>query len=325
MSENQMKPNPAASTPPPPPSGGPATSKEVATKTTSSAVVKKSPDQLASVVNETISAITDLVEMKMIVIPENYSIQNALKAASLLIQAAVNKEGKPALEVCTPVSVANALYRMGVQALNPLKRQCSFVVMGDQLVCMTEYAGQVAMAKRYGMKSIVSNVIYEKDTFEMEIDVETGLKKLVKHQHSYENIDMNAIKGAYAIVTMEDGTKFIDAMTKFQIEKAWQMGSAKGNSDAHKNFPDMMMKKTIESRMSKAIVNKSDDAALMGLDDTIEDAPKLEIPKTNRALSDIKTIDTQQTNDIEHEDVVEEQPKEAPAPPAPVEKKPSFQ
>ena len=282
MDPNQ---NAAGLTPPPPPTTKaqtppPGTVTKVAP---GAAIVAKSlPDEQLAIVNDTVAKITELVDMKMIQIPSDYSIGNAMKAASLLIQDAKNKEGKPALQVCTKVSIANALYRMGVQALNPIKRQCSFVVMGDQLVCMTEYAGQVAMAKRYGMRSIVANVIYEKDKFEMEINSDTGLKRVIKHEHSYENVDFNAIKGAYAIVTMQDGTKFMDIMSMDQIRKAWEMGNGKGNTDAHKNFPDMMAKKTIESRISKAIINKSDDAVLMGISDT-EEEEKIVIPKKTNA------------------------------------------
>ena len=45
-----------------------------------------------------------------------------------------------------------------------------------------------------------------------------------------------------------------------QIRKAWNQGAMKGNSPAHKNFPDQMAMKTVINRACKMYANTSDDS-----------------------------------------------------------------
>ena len=65
--------------------------------------------------------------------PSNYVPENALKSAWLTIQETEDKNRKPALEVCTKESIANALLSMVIQGLNPDKKQCYFIVYGNKL------------------------------------------------------------------------------------------------------------------------------------------------------------------------------------------------
>ena len=53
--------------------------------------------------------------------PPNYSAENAMKAAWLKLQETTDRNGKPALQVCTKDSIANALLKMVVYGLTPLK------------------------------------------------------------------------------------------------------------------------------------------------------------------------------------------------------------
>ncbi len=132
-----------------------------------------------------------------------------------------------------------------------------------------EYAGSIALAKRYGgVKDVTANVIYKGDDFQYEIDGSTGRKKIVKHIQKFEDIEGNNILGAYATLIMEDGTTDVEVMTMKQINAAWQQGATKGNSPAHKGFPDQMAKKTVINRACKLRITTSDDSALIGDDET---------------------------------------------------------
>lgn len=51
-------------------------------------------------------------------------------------------------------------------------------------------------------------------------------------------------------------------MSMAQVRKSWEQGPTKGQSPAHKNFPDQMAMKTVINRSLKIDVNSSDDAAL---------------------------------------------------------------
>ncbi len=198
-----------------------------------------------------------------LIMPKNYSVANQIKAAWFALQECQDRSGRPALEVCTKPSIANALLDMVVQGLSASKKQGYFIVYGNKLEFQRSYFGTVALAKAVGMQgNPVANVVYEGDDFEYCIDTETGLTKIVKHEQKFENVDMDKIKGAYATVTMPDGQKQVTVMTIQQIKAAWGQGAPKGNSPAHKNFTDEMCKKTVINRACKMIINSSDDAYL---------------------------------------------------------------
>lgn len=225
-----------------------------------------------SITDQVLSKIVEFQRSGQLNLPKDYDPATNLKAAYLVLLETVNKDGKPVLETCTKTSIANALLGMVVQGLSPIKKQCYFISYGDKLNLSRSYQGTVAIAKRAGMKDIVANIIYEGDAFSFEIDVETGRHRIIEHKTALDNIDINKIKGAYAVVTLEDGTKEVEVMTIQQIKNSWMQGYAKGNSPAHTKFTDEMAKKTVISRACKGIVNSSNDSYLL---DDEEEKPLL--------------------------------------------------
>lgn len=229
----------------------------------------KSPD----IVTQVLGRVHQFQQSKELKIPKDYVPENALKSAYLILQETKDRDGKSALETCSPASIANALLNMVVQGLSPMKRQCSFIAYGGQLQMQREYAGTVALAKRFGaVKDVSANVIYENDEFEFEKVTETGRTKIVKHIQKFENIDINKIRGAYATLIFNDGTTNTEVMTITQIRSAWNQGAAKGNSPAHRNFPDQMAMKTVINRACKLHISTSDDAGVFDEEETVQDA-----------------------------------------------------
>lgn len=243
-------------------------------------------------------------------LPENYSPENALKSAWLILLDTKDKSDKPALEVCTKDSIANAMLNMVLQGLNPVKKQCDFLVYGNKLTMQREYHGTVALAKRYGdVREPVANVIYEGDTFEYAIQP-NGYKKITKHEQSLENIDGNKIKGAYATLIFNDEKRepYIEIMTIADIRQAWMQGATKGNSPAHKNFTGEMCKKTVISRACKLFISSSDDSSLFDDDMQDERALSARAQVTENANKEELTMDAVA-------EVVSEEPKKTePAP-----------
>ena len=196
-------------------------------------------------------------------LPADYSPENALKAAYLTLQDVKNKDGRLALEVCKPSTVANALLKMVVWGLSPLKKQCDFIVRGDTLCCDPEYTGNIALAMRYGgLKHHKGNAIFAGDDFKFEVGID-GRRKLIHHKQSLESIGGDVI-GAYVTYELEDGTQDMEIMNISQIRNSWLQGAAKGTSIAHKNFSDQMAIKTVYNRMCKLLIRASNDAPLMG-------------------------------------------------------------
>ena len=156
-------------------------------------------------------------------LPKNYSTENALKSAYLILSETKDKNNKPALESCSVTSVSEALLKMVVWGLNPMKKQCYFIPYGGKLECVPDYTGKIAMAKRYaGLKDIKAHAIFKDDTFEFELDPATGRKKVTKHTQSLESMGSNKVKGAYAIFEMNVGSFVVEVMSMPQIEAAWK-------------------------------------------------------------------------------------------------------
>ena len=214
--------------------------------------------------------------------PKNYSVENALNAAYLMLKEATVKKNVgnrnqpkwveyPLLSIVTPNSVASTLMDMTVQALNPIKKQCYFVERGGKLTLMRSYQGTKAVAKRVGVKKIASEIIYDGDSFKYHI--EDGVKHVDEHIQDFMNIDMAKIKGAYAILTLEDGSTYTEIMNINQIKTAWKKGNYKEEKtdSVHAEFSDQMAKKTVESRACKNFINSSDDSDLLdAFNDTSE-------------------------------------------------------
>lgn len=210
--------------------------------------------------------------------PPGYSVENALNSAYLMLKQATDKNDKPLLEVCTSESVVNSLMSMATQGLNPIKKQCYFIAMGNKCTLMPSYFGTLSMVKRVAnvVREPIANVIYKGDVFEYEFDVETGEKRITKHEQKLEDINVNNIVGAYAIIKTDKQT-VIEVMNVNQIKASWEMGAAKGGFKAHTRFGDEMAKKTVLNRACKQLINSSDDSSLMS-DEVIEEFNKLDDP-----------------------------------------------
>lgn len=220
--------------------------------------------QEKNITEKTLDRIKSLEKTGDLTFPQNYNYGNAIKSAYLILSETKDKSGKPVLQSCSQASIANALLDMSIQGLSPAKKQCYFVPYGNQLQMMPSYLGKIATTKRLkGVKNVYANCIYEKDEFAYEINLETGLKKITKHEQTFENIDLTKIKGAYAVVVVEDGNNYVEVMNINQIKNAWNQGAAKGNSKAHTNFTDEMVKKTVINRACKNFVNTSDDSDIL--------------------------------------------------------------
>jgi recombination protein RecT len=258
------------------------------------------PAKQSEVVDNVLNKVNQFEKLGQIRLPKDYSKENALKSAYLILKDQKDKNGTSVLDSCKKDSIANALLDMVVQGLSPMKKQCAFVPYGDQLTLVREYHGTIALAKRFGgVKDITANVIYQADEFGYSIDPETGRKKVTKHEQSLDNIDINAIKGAYAVLILEDGTTYTEVMTMLQIRTAWNQGAMKGGSPAHKNFTDQMALKTVINRACKLFISSSDDGALFS-----DDEPQRDF-RESKVSNDIKENANKDTIDIDAEDAQE--------------------
>ena len=197
-------------------------------------------------------------------LPPNYSVENAMKSAWLILQNTVDKDKRPVLQACTRDSIANALLDMAVQGLNPAKKQGYFIAYGKQLVFQRSYFGTMAVTKRVtGAKDIFAEIVYKGDEFEYTI--KNGNKYITKHVQRIENVDPDNIVAAYCTIVFDDDRQFTDVMTWAEIQKAWSKSKMNPDKEGstHKEFAQEMARKTVINRACKRYLNSSDDGSLL--------------------------------------------------------------
>lgn len=225
--------------------------------------VVKQENQVAfvekTIADKVMSRVRALEEQQRVVVPPNYSAENALQSAYLILQGVTDKEGKNALQVCTSDTVANALFDMVVQGLNPQKKQCYFIARGNKLCLDRSYFGDQAVLKRAvpGITDVFANVIYKGDNVVLKQE-KSGRIIVESHETKFENRD-NEITGAYSII-IKDGVAYYEIMTMKEIQASWNKRSNSGQ--VQKDFPQEMAKRTVIRRGVKNFINASDDSNL---------------------------------------------------------------
>jgi recombination protein RecT len=252
-------------------------------------------------------------------LPPNYSVENAMKSAWLILQNTVDKDKRPVLQVCTRDSIANALLDMAVQGLNPAKKQGYFIAYGKQLVFQRSYFGTMAVTKRVaGAKDIFAEIVYKGDEFEYTIH--RGNKVITKHVQRIENVNPDNIVAAYCTIVFDDDRQFTDIMTWAEIQKAWSKSKMNPDKEGstHKEFAQEMARKTVINRACKRYLNSSDDGSLLMYHVNRAD----EVAAEAEVEAEIEENANQEIIDVEFEVMDEEPEVEEKATEEPKERKP---
>ena len=153
---------------------------------------------------------------------------------------------------------------MCIKGLSLEKGQCAFIQYGNEVQFQEEYYGKIALAKRCGAGDPQVQVIYEDDIFEYCINPTTGKKSVIKHEQKLQNIDNAKIIGAWCVMPCGDDSQEpkVEIMTMAEIRQSWMRGATKGQSPAHRDFPQEMAKKTVIGRACKLFYSTSDDAGI---------------------------------------------------------------
>lgn len=205
-------------------------------------------------------------------LPPDYSVENAMKSAWLVLQTTEDKDNNPVLVSCDRNSIANALLDMAVQGLNVAKKQGYFIAYGKKLVFQRGYFGAMALAQRVNpaIAEFFAEVVYEDD--ELEYEIQRGKKVVTSHKQKLSNIKKDKIVAAYAGCMDANGEllPFSALMTWDEILAAWKMsksyplddgGKLKATS-AHAKHTAEFCKRTVINRLCKPIINASSDSNL---------------------------------------------------------------
>lgn len=271
--------------------------------------------QITSAVAERLDTLKD----EGLALPAHYNAQNALKAAYLRLQTVKDRQGRPALTVCTEPSIANALLDMAIQGLSPAKNQCYFIVYGNELQMQRSYFGTIAALKRLdSIEDIDAQVIHQGDEFEIGAD-ETGHIIVTKFKPSFANLD-KPIKGAFAFIKLTNGRTAYTVMTKAQIDVSWSQSRNRQNKVQDK-FSDEMAKRTVLNRAAKMFINTSDDSDLLTGSINAATESEYEEPKNVTATTTEEESSTQLLADFKKAKEVEKKSNTPQGPEKPVEAK----
>lgn len=265
--------------------------------------------QEKTIVDSVQKRIAEMQNTGSIELPNNYSVGNALKSAYLILQETQTSGKKPVLQACTQESIANSLLDMATQGLNPSKDQCYFIAYGNKLTMERGYLGTIALTKRIkGVKDVKGYAVYKDDKFELGFDILTGKQKILQFCPGL-NRDPKNLVGAFALILGDNEILHTEYMDINQIHKAWEQGSMKGNSGAHKNFPDQMAIKTVINRACKYYVSTSDDSDKIAefMNKSVEDTDReLEEDKKEFANKEVVEIEEIPENvDVETGEIIE--------------------
>lgn len=225
------------------------------------------------VISQAIERFDNMIAKDHFDLPEKYSYKNAIQQTRFLLNKGIESgqnKGKTILEVCTPQSIMQSVIEMAQKGLNPAKEQCYFIPYGNTCTLSVSYQGKIAIAKREGedIKDVFGYAVYKDDEFELDFNITNGTYNIKKYNPDVTKWDKDKLIGAFAvIIDSNDEIKFTEYMTMSQIRTSWNMGAAKGQSPAHRNFPDQMAIKTVKSRAVKSFINSSDDEDLMSYEE----------------------------------------------------------
>jgi recombination protein RecT len=226
---------------------------------------------IREVTNSVAIEIRSFVSARQLQLPADYSVENALKAAELLLPEIKNINKIPVLQSCSLNSIKAALRSMCIQGLSPDKKQCYFIPYGETLTLQRSYFGSISVAKRVSVREIdeiYADVVYKGDVFEYE--KKRGVTTISQHKQKLENINKSNIIAAYAVVLYKDGGEASTVMNMEDIKQAWKQSPMKPVDDkgvlkpdsTHAKFTAEMCKKTVINKACKQIIYSSSDKKL---------------------------------------------------------------
>lgn len=235
--------------------------------------------------------------------PKDYNYSNELMGAYLVLKETNDKDGKPVLQNCTQISIANSLMKMVRSGLSMQNGQCYPIAYGGKLNIQPSVFGNTCNARRLGLKNISAMVIYEGDN--LKYHIEDAEIEIDKHEQDFMNIDITKIKGAYAVAKMTDGTKHIEIMNMAMIKSAWKQGYGykENGNGTHQKFTDQMCIKTVKNRCLKWIIRTHGSEELNNIYDEYDNTETVDV-----VAEDVAYEIEQNANSTDFVEVVETQP-----------------
>ena len=208
---------------------------------------------LINVSNQKLMSLKHLLEQRKESIAK--ALPKHLTTERVIKMAIVAASRSPLLLQCAPESIFNAMIdssQLGLEPFSPLN--LSYIIpyrngkTGQyEAKFMPSFRGMLELARRSGeIKSVQAEVVYERDT----IEIEKGLNPKLKHVPNYDGKDAGKPILVYAIAHFKDGGYQFVVMTMAQVE-AVRKKSKSPNVGPWAEFFDEMAKKSVLRNLLK--------------------------------------------------------------------------
>jgi recombination protein RecT len=240
-----------------------------------------------------------LLETKREAMPANFNKTRFLQNCMTVLQDVKD------IDKCDAISVARTLLKGAFLGLDFFNKECYAIIYGGKVEFMTDYKGEVKLAKLYSIqkiKEVYAKVVRQDDEFEELI--QNGKQTINFRPLAFND---GEILGAFAVVLFQDGSMNYDTMSKKDIENIKENFSKKSNqtgeySKAWVATPSEMYKKTVLRRLCKNIELNFDTIEQK---QAFEDAADIDFNKAPvKQKSPLNVVEAEYT---EVEELVEEQ------------------
>ena len=275
---------------------------EISKNSATSIVANSAPKELR-ITNQVLDEVNKMSRGGKLTLPDNYSAENALASAWIMLQDIQGKDKRYIIEngkptgIVTNRSIANSLLDMVTQGLNPAKKQCYFIVYGDRLICQRGYFGDMALAER-----VVPGITFYYDTINKgdefsvsKVRTKKGFVTAVK-SHDIPFPRGVEIIGAYCGAISPDGEDLgCDVFDMARIRQSWAKSKTAGyENSTHSQFTAEMCLRTVIRHRCKPIVNSSSDELLKkAIQDADINSVEAEVNEQASTYANSEIIDVQ--------------------------------
>lgn len=232
----------------------------------------------------------DYVRKNNIILGQGYDLPKAMNSLYLNLLQVKDKNQRPALEVCSEVTIREAVMDCVNKELNVSKAQGYYIVYGDKLQFQPSYFGLSKMARDLAGVNIMSNVIREGEEADVESRIDGSL--VVRHKPSIKCLN-NKIIAVYAVATDVSSGRVVNSDIMSVEEAKKSLAKSKTGGSVAKEFEHEMLRKVVERRLAKHFINKSDDTMRMTI--TNPDGSVINVNSYDDMLDDNNFVDCSYT------------------------------
>lgn len=245
----------------------------------------------------------NFIKQNNIIVSKNYNVSNAMVSLFNNVLSVKDKNGKMALETCTPMSIQNAIAECINKELTPSKNQTYFIPYGNELKSQDSYFGNSKRARDVAGVDIHSKVVREGDKIDAEMRANGTM--LIRHKPNLLCLDKPIIM-AYAVASDMNTGEVIDSdiMSMTEIKKSW--AKSRSGGAVSKEFPHEMARRTVTNRLAKHIINTSDDSRKVYITDI--DGKRIEVGSYDELPVEEGFVDTNYTINTLEQDAFEKEP-----------------